>query len=115
MKLPEGTIFECGNCGWMDKAPIPPEKKKDYPHGRGYCTFNPPSVFPMPKQTSSLADIQGQVQMGILPLMLDPVVDGNKTACGRYAPNSEMTKVIEEAQAKAGCGACEDEGAKCGC
>jgi hypothetical protein len=114
MKVPEEVVFECGNCGWMLKAPIPPEKKKDYPHGRGYCTFNPPSVFPIPKQTGSLADIKGQVQMGFIPLMLDPVVDGNKPACGRYTPDSGMIKILEEAQPKGECDGCGDKGAKCG-
>jgi hypothetical protein len=115
MLVPEGIIFECGNCGWMAKAPIPKDKQKDYPSGRGYCTFNPPSVFPMPKQTSSLADVQGQVQMGILPLMLDPVVDGDKPACGRYTPDSGMIKILDDLQPKSGCGRCgAGEGDKCG-
>jgi hypothetical protein len=94
----------------MQKAEIPEDKKKDYPSGRGYCTFEPPKVFPMPKQQGTLADIQGKVQMGFLPLMMDPVVDGNKIACGRYSPNSEMRGILAEAQPEG----CDREGG-CDC
>jgi hypothetical protein len=108
MNVPEGTVFECSNCAWMQKAEVPEDKKKEYPSGRGYCTFEPPRVFPMPQQQGKLADIQGKVQMGFLPLMMDPVVDGDKPACGRYSPSSEMRNIIEEAQPEGckveGCG-----------
>jgi hypothetical protein len=115
MQVPEEVVFNCGNCGWGQMVEIPKEKRKDHPVGRGYCMFEPPRVFPMPKQQGTLADIQGQTKMGVVPLMLDPVVDEDRAACGRYTPNSEMLKVLEAAQPEGGCGGCESEGAKCGC
>jgi hypothetical protein len=78
----------------MQKVAIPEDKKKDYPVGRGYCTFNPPAVFPLPQQQGSLRNVQGQAAMGIAPLMLRPVVEDNEPACGRYTPDSEMVKVL---------------------
>jgi hypothetical protein len=107
MDKPE-IVLECGNCAWMQKVETPPEKKKDYPHGRGYCTFNPPAVFPVPQQSSNLRNIQGQAQVGFAPFMLRPVVDGNEPACGRYNPDSEMMKLLQESQPEGceefGCG-----------
>jgi hypothetical protein len=115
MKVPEGVVFNCGNCAWMQKVEPPKGKEKDYPHGRGYCTFNPPAVFPMPQQTGNLADIQGKVQMGFSPFMLRPVVDGNEPPCGRYAYGSEMLKVLAEANPEDTGACCKDKGAKCEC
>jgi hypothetical protein len=115
MKLPEHVAFDCGNCGWMQKVEPPADKKKDYPVGRGYCTFNPPTVFPMPQQQGKLADIQGRAQMGFVPMMMRPVVEEGEPPCGRYTPNSEMLAIIQEAQPE-GCGGCrDDKGAKCEC
>ncbi len=104
MQVPEGVAFNCGNCGWMMKVEPPPEKKKDYPEDRGYCTFEPPSVFPMPQQQGKLADVQGRQQMGFAPMMMRPVVEGNEPPCGRYTPNTELLKILEAAQPGCGCG-----------
>ncbi len=115
MQVPEGVEFNCGNCGWMQIVEPPPEKKKDYPVDRGYCTFEPPKVFPMPQAQGKLADVQGRTPMGMVPLMMRPVVDAPEPACGRYTPNTELLRILEEAQPK-GCdgSTCEREGCRCG-
>jgi hypothetical protein len=109
MKLPEGFQFNCGNCAWCQIVEVPKEKKKDYPIDRGYCTFNPPSVFPMPQQTSSLKNIKGESQMGFAPFMLRPVVEANEPACGRYSMDGETMELLGVSQG--GCG----KGESCGC
>jgi hypothetical protein len=109
MQIPEGLEFKCGNCAWMQKVEVPKEKKKDYPIARGYCTFNPPAVFPMPQQQGSLADVQGQQRMGMAPFMMRPVVEENEPPCGRYAPDTETLDLIEGLQG--GCpGKCKEGG-----
>lgn len=88
----------CGKCVWMQKVEIPEEKKEKYKVGRGYCTFNPPQVFPMPQQkTSNIAMAQGrqaQAQMEFLPYMMRPVVEDNEPMCGRFSPNEEAMKEL---------------------
>lgn len=101
----------CGKCCWMQIPPIPKGTKIDVK--RGYCTFNPPAVFPMPQQQGNLADIQGQTKMGVVPLMQRPIVQEDEPMCGRFAPNEETMK--ELGLDKPGCGACTTEGAKCEC
>ncbi len=108
MQLPEGLEFNCGNCAWMQKVAVPAEKKKDYPVERGYCTFEPPTVFPMPQQQGKLADIQGQTKMGMVPFMMRPVVDANEPPCGRYAPDGETLALIGDAH-KSCPGTCDKE------
>jgi hypothetical protein len=98
MKVPEGVQFNCGNCAWMQKVETPENKKKDFPVQRGFCTFEPPSVFPMPQQQSSLRNVQGQAQMGMAPFMMRPVVEATDPACGRYAPDNETLTILKAAQ-----------------
>ncbi len=112
MQVPEGIEFNCGNCGWMMKVAAPPDIKKDYPTGRGYCTFNPPAVFPMPQQQGKLADIQGRQQVGFAPMMMRPVVEENEPPCGRYTPDSEMLKILKADQDD--CRNCKEQGT-CNC
>ena len=116
MNLPEGIEFHCGNCVWMQKVTVPKEKQKDYPLARGYCTFEPPRVFPMPQQQSNLKDIQGQTKMGMAPFMIRPVVEEGEPPCGRYAPDTEMLAIIKEAQPEEEilCGG-KGCGGNCGC
>jgi hypothetical protein len=67
----------------------------------------------MPQQQGKLADIQGQVQMGFVPMMMRPVLEEDEPMCGRFSPDPETVKELGLDQP--GCGACGDEGAKCGC
>jgi len=117
MKVPEGFVFECGNCAWMDKVEVPPEKKKDYPVDRGYCTFNPPAVFPMPQQKKTqLAAMGQQPQVDMIPFMMRPIVEANEAPCGRYAPDGETVKLLGESGG--GCEGCDGNckgSDSCGC
>ncbi len=74
------------------------------------------AVFPMPQQQGSLRNIQGQAQMGFSPFMMRPVVDEDEPACGRYTPNTELLKIIQEAQPDAEPKGCDVKGCggKCG-
>ena len=82
----------CGRCCWMQKVDPPKGEKVD--DERGYCTFNPPAVFPMPKQTSSLQNMAGQANVQMVPMMIRPVVEGREPMCGRFSPNEETMKEL---------------------
>jgi hypothetical protein len=92
----------------MQKVDPPKGEKVD--DERGYCTFNPPAVFPMPKQASSLSNVQGQQQMQMVPMMIRPVVEGKEPMCGRFSPDEETMKELGlDKPDKSGCsgGGCE--------
>jgi len=111
--------LNCGNCAWMRKVG-PPKGEKKPKVGRGYCTFNPPAVYPFPGQKSKIAQM-GKEEPSIIPYMLRPVVEENEPACGRYNPDAETFEKLqerapeEEELCKGGCGGCKNEGAKCEC
>lgn len=98
-KAVEGElVLRCGNCAWMHHV-APPEDKPEYKDvDRGYCYFNPPAVYPIPRQTKSLALQQQAVEM--IPQSFRPPVDGNDSMCGRYYPDEETLKIINEKQGK---------------
>jgi hypothetical protein len=101
----------------MDLVVIPEDKKKDYPVPRGYCTFNPPAVFPMPSQTSKIAQM-GQPQMQMAPMMMRPVVEANEIMCGRFSPNEETAialGLVEKVEKECKCAPKPgEEGCPCG-
>jgi hypothetical protein len=109
--------LHCGNCAWYSVIIIPKEKR-DTVSKRGYCTFNPPTVFPVPQQRqSNLAIASGQQAPGevtMLPMMMRPVVEYDDEMCGRYQPNQEIaTQIAEHRQKQAGCGVEKCDGANC--
>lgn len=103
----------CGKCCWMQKVDPPPGEKVD--DVRGYCMFNPPAVFPMPKQTSSLQNMSGHAKVQMVPMMMRPKVFGRDPMCGRFSPNEDtinelgLNKSPECDQEH-----CECEGDSCG-
>lgn len=108
----------CKNCAWTTM--VKPPKGKEDELTRGYCTFEPPSVFPMPKQTSNLARPHGDQQVQFLPLMLRPVVYESEPICGRFAPNEETMSALGIAPPGAekghGCSDCKKcDPATCNC
>ena len=103
--------LNCGKCCWMQKVQPPEGTKVD--GERGYCTFNPPMVFPMPHQQGKLADLQGQKQVGFLPFMMRPVVKGNEPMCGRFHPNKETIKELDLENEGCDSGSCTQEDCTC--
>lgn len=102
----------CANCCWYADVKAPAGTKRSK---RGYCLFEPPRVFPMPKQKQSKIAALGQPKQDdfdIIPLMLRPVVEAHEPMCGRFSPNAETA---EELGLIGGCGGCEDDDAKCKC
>ena len=73
----------CKNCAWTTMVK-PPAGKEGL---RGYCTFEPPRVFPMPKQTSGLARPHGDQSLQMVPMMMRPIVEHDDPICGRFTPN----------------------------
>lgn len=106
--------FVCGNCIYMMVVEPPEEKKKDYPIPRGYCTFNPPTVFPMPQETGRLATM-GKKQVGFVPFTLRPAVDANEPMCGRAVFSNEAAQRLGLKEQDSACGdACDCEDGSCG-
>jgi len=101
--------FACGHCVWY-RAAKPPQGTKAPKVGRGYCTYNPPAVFPMPVPRQNKIQALGQepTQPDILPLMLRPVVEENEPQCGFFYPNDEVRDLLDKEKIAACEGSCED-------
>ena len=76
-------LFTCGSCAWFSEGSPPPRKDMQR---RGYCTADPPKVFPTPKQSGKITAL-GQQKMEIVPMMMRPIVEGNEPMCRFYQPN----------------------------
>lgn len=117
--MSEELFFGCGTCAWYQKVEIPKDKQPEGFTPRGYCYYNPPTVFPMPQQKqSNLALAQGQQapgQVTMVPLMQRPVVEASESACGRWQPNSEMREKLAALDSKDCPDGCKGECEECSC
>ena len=110
------NVYCCGTCGWWLEGEWPVEKgpkPKDFV-ARGYCYFNPPFVFPMPKQTQTLGAM-GQPKQSLMPLNMRPSTSANEPMCHGYSPRPE---VVDYIKANTGLeepcsGTCGDENCSC--
>jgi hypothetical protein len=112
----EKNYFTCCYCIYAQLKDPPEDMKEQYPFRRGFCIFEPPKVFPMPRAKESKIQAMGntQPQMDFLPFMMRPVVDENEPMCGRGVLNVEAMEALGINQ-KTSCGDCKDEGDKCEC
>ena len=85
-------VLNCGNCAWFAEGNPPPSKEMKR---RGFCTFYPPKVFPMPKQTSTL-QAMGKQNVQMVPMMLRPVVEEDEPMCGKYHPDEKTLEELKE-------------------
>jgi hypothetical protein len=115
----EINYFTCGYCIYAQM--VDPPEGSDYTHKRGYCIFEPPKVFPMPRpKKSKLAAMGQQPDMEMTPYMMRPIVEDYEGMCGRGVLTPEAMDALGVGQekkqsCKGGCGGCKDEGAKCEC
>lgn len=112
----EVNYFTCGYCIYGQMVEAPEEKKKDYPHKRGYCIFEPPKVFPMPQPQESKIQAMGNVkkQMDLVPFMMRPIMEEYEPMCGRGVLTVEAAQALGLDKPPVDCRNCKDQGT-CNC
>ena len=102
----EDLIFKCGSCHWYEEMKVP--EGQTPPEGwspRGHCYLNPPSVYPFPKQTQTLAAM-GQPSIKTVPMTMRTIVEQKDRSCGSYTPVPEAMEFLKPVKKEGGCGDC---------